>query len=348
MIELEAIAPAVVQILRGNMGLKAGERVLVVNDIATVSDWSRMSPGVLTDVGERSVLARIVADMARDSFPGHGVDFLAYPCTGRNGAEPPPDVAAAMKAADVILAITTFSLSHTDAREAATSAGRRLASMPSVEPEMLLPGGPVSAAVDVVRSGTLPFASALTLGSTVLLTTPAGTRLELSIEGRNGEADTGALGSRGAWGNLPAGEAFIAPVEGTAKGRIVVEKGWHPGLEEDMAILFEDGLVTTIEGGGRVGDEFRKVLDFGTDSPALRARRNVAELGIGTNPNARRPDNVLEAEKIKGTVHVAIGDNSHMGGAVAADMHEDFVLRVPTLVIDGRPAIEDGEWLITS
>ena len=84
----------------------------------------------------------------------------------------------------------------------------------------------------------------------------------------------------------------------------------------------------------------------GGDDPVCKARRNLAELGIGTNPNARRPDNVLEAEKIKGTVHVAIGDNAHMGGRVEADFHEDFVLPQPDLYLDGILVIEGGEWKI--
>jgi leucyl aminopeptidase (aminopeptidase T) len=68
------------------------------------------------------------------------------------------------------------------------------------------------------------------------------------------------------------------------------------------------------------------------------------ELGLGTNPNARRPDHVPEAEKIKGTVHFAIGDNLHMGGEVESDTQEDFIQPEPDLPLDGRPVIVRGEW----
>ncbi|GAI08948.1 unnamed protein product, partial [marine sediment metagenome] len=68
-----------------------------------------------------------------------------------------------------------------------------------------------------------------------------------------------------------------------------------------------------------------------------------AELGIGTNPNARRPDNVLEAEKIRETIHIAIGDSSHMGGKVTADLHQDFIVPKPTLKFDGKVIIKDGK-----
>jgi leucyl aminopeptidase (aminopeptidase T) len=88
------------------------------------------------------------------------------------------------------------------------------------------------------------------------------------------------------------------------------------------------------------------LLKLEDDDPLYQARRNLAELGIGTNPNARKPDNVLEAEKIKGTVHIAIGDNIHMGGRVEADLHDDFVQPRPDMYLDGRPVIVEGEWKI--
>jgi Leucyl aminopeptidase (aminopeptidase T) len=149
-------------------------------------------------------------------------------------------------------------------------------------------------------------------------------------------ADTGLYLQRGEWGNLPAGEAYIAPVEGTAEGVLVVQAGWHPGLTEEMRLVFRAGQVVEVLGGGRVGEELRQFLRPGDDAPLYAARRNLAELGVGTNPNARRPDNVLEAEKIRGTVHIAIGDNAHMGGRVAADFHEDFVVPQAELWLDGK------------
>ncbi len=55
---------------------------------------------------------------------------------------------------------------------------------------------------------------------------------------------------------------------------------------------------------------------------------------------------MLEAEKIKGTVHLAIGDNSHMGGTVTSDLHQDFVIPKPDLRLDENLVIEGGEWRI--
>ena len=146
------------------------------------------------------------------------------------------------------------------------------------------------------------------------------------------------------WGNLPAGEAFVIPLEGSGEGSLVAPAGWYPGLSENMVFTIEKGLVVALDGGGEVGEQFRKLLKFESDEPLYRARRNLAELGVGTNPNAVRADNVLEAEKILGTVHVAIGDNIHMGGDVESDLHEDFVQPGVDLIVDGSVVILGGKW----
>ena len=122
--------------------------------------------------------------------------------------------------------------------------------------------------------------------------------------------------------------------------------GWYPELDEDMTLIFEKGLVVDLKGGGKIGKRFSKWLQLGSIHEPYVSRRNLAELGIGTNPNARRPDNTLEAEKIKGTIHLAIGDNIHMGGLVESDLHEDFVLPMVDLYLDGLPAILQGEWQV--
>jgi leucyl aminopeptidase (aminopeptidase T) len=113
-----------------------------------------------------------------------------------------------------------------------------------------------------------------------------------------------------------------------------------------MTLVFRDGQVTEVIGGGKVGDEFREMLACGKNEEPYLSRRNCAEQGIGMNPNARHPDNILEAEKIRGTVHIAIGDSSHMGGKVTADLHQDFVVPRPTLKFDGQAVIKGGKILI--
>lgn len=344
-VDREAIVQGTLAMLRVNMGARAGERILVLTDLPTSEQWQQFGAGDVEVMLRRTFLARLVADVAREHLAECTVQFLMYPSTGRNAVEPPRETARAMQEADIALLITSFSLTHTDAREEASRRGARIASMPRFLPEMLYPDGPMTVDYQAVAASTQALARLISLARHVHITTPAGTDVEFSVEGRDGRADDGIYTAPGAWGNLPAGEAYCAPREGTARGRVVVEPGWHAKLTKTMTIVFDRGEVAALEGGGAVGAEIADIVDLAGRSEAARSRRMFGELGIGTNPNARRTDITVEAEKIKGTVHLAIGDNSHMGGVVVADYHQDFVLPEPDVWFDGQAIIAGGRWV---
>lgn len=342
----EIITPGVVDMLRVNMNLQPGEKLLVVSDVPRVSEWQQTALPQLAEALERPFLARLICEIAQEHYARSPARFMPFVSTGGHGREPDAETAEQMRQADVLLCVTTYSLSHTDARERATAAGARIASMPGFTHEMLAPGGPMAVDYEQVAASCQRFADLLTAADEVIVRAPHGTDITFSIRGRAGKVDTGLYG-RGTerWGNLPAGEAYVVPRESTARGIVVAPAGWYPGLTEDMVFTFDEGVVVSLTGGGAVGDSFRQLLKLDNDDPLYKARRNLAELGIGTNPNAARPDNVLESEKIQGTVHLAIGDNIHMGGEVESDLHDDFVLPQVDLILDGRQVIAGGKWV---
>jgi len=342
----ELIEEGVLSMLRVNMGLQEGERLLVVTDPPNLAHWQEGDPAQLMSQLERSMLAKMVAEKAKEALPRSTVEFYPYPSVGMHGREPGQAVAEKVRQADVVIAINNYSLSHTQARAEATKAGARIASMPGFLARMFHPGGPMSVDYHQVAADTERLAELITAAQSATVRSPAGTDIRFSLAGRSGGVDTGLCAIQGAWSNLPAGEAYAAPVEGTGQGVIVVQAGWYPNLTEDMKLHVHQGLVVRIEGGGKVGEKFKKLLKLESEQEMYVARRNLAELGIGTNPNAKQPDNVLEAEKIKGTVHLAIGDSSHMGGTVSSDLHEDFVIAEPDLFLDDKLVIEGGEWRI--
>lgn len=346
MVERGKIEPGVINMFEVNMAVKSGERLVVVTDVPTTEEWVKKETKQLAEMMERSLLAKMVSEIAGEKFPGCKVQFYAYPSVGRHGAEPGKEVEEKIKEADVAIAITSYSLSHTEARENATKSGTRIASMPMFLPEMFYPGGPMATDFTKVHEECRRIAKLVDQAREVKVTSPGGTDLEFSLEGRKGLIDDGIFTEKGAFGNLPSGEVFSVPLEGTTSGNLVVEKGWYANLEEDMIFVFKDGQVKEVIGGGKVGDDFREMLACGKDEEPYLSRRNCAELGIGMNPNAKRPDNILEAEKIRETVHIAIGDSSHMGGKVTADLHQDFVIPKPTLKFDGKVVIENGKILI--
>ncbi len=182
--------------------------------------------------------------------------------------------------------------------------------------------------------------AALTAGETARITSPAGTDVTLSLTGRDGIADTGLLTNSGDLGNLPAGEAFIAPKEGVGEG-IAIFDGCFAGvcLDKPIKVTIEKGMAIKIEGGKgarELEDALKAVGEKG---------HNIAELGVGTNKAAlpsKEGDNLLEVEKLYGTVHLAFGNNAHFGGEVDVPFHRDGVILDPTLEIDGRIILSEG------
>jgi leucyl aminopeptidase (aminopeptidase T) len=165
-----------------------------------------------------------------------------------------------------------------------------------------------------------------------------GTDLLLSLADREWRVDTGKLRGQGVYGNLPAGEIYIAPNEDSAEGVLVIDKSL-PGLllSEPVKLFFEKGRVTHIEGG-----EGAKYLETAITHHG-DTTRVIAELGIGTNPMARLQGNIITDEKVLGTIHIAIGRNDFIGGTNIATTHIDGVVSQPTLEIDGKILIDNGK-----
>jgi leucyl aminopeptidase (aminopeptidase T) len=301
------------------MGVSPGEEVLVV-----------CNPGT----EEIGALMRIEAQ-------GEGADATLAVISERDShaAEPPRAVAAAMAAADVVLAPTIQSLSHTAARKAASEAGVRIGTLPGVTEEMLT--RLMAGDLDEVRRRGWAVVAALNGGSEARITCRHGSDLRLGLEGRLAIVDAGELGNRGAFGNLPCGEGFIAPVEGTGEGTLVVD-GSIAGVG-----LLEDPISLTVHGGhltdatGVDGAALMELLSVhGADGTS------VAELGIGTNEEAILTGNILEDEKILGTAHVAFGASAAIGGTVQVPVHLDCVLLEPTVEIDGETVVSNGDLLL--
>jgi leucyl aminopeptidase (aminopeptidase T) len=157
--------------------------------------------------------------------------------------------------------------------------------------------------------------------------------------------DYGTLWEPGSWGNLPAGEIFCAIVEGTAKGRWVVPKGWCRRVKPDFSSLemtIAGGEITEIAGAR---ENLGVLLGFeacSDDAACIALRRKVAEFGIGLNPKASPGGGIVEVVKIRGTCHIALGTNASFGGTIQADSHIDFGIPGPTIEINGTPLISNG------
>ena len=314
------VDPAVARsLLESSLGLKAGESLVVVTD--TLTD----------EIGEALFQGGIQAG-------AHAVMVVITP-TGKSGAEPPAAAAAAMEHADVLVCPTKFSLSHTQARHRATQSGARVATMPGIHAGMFF-DGPITANFADVEGRTLALQRLLTEGSEArIVSGGGGSELRFSIRGRAGLASTGRCLEPGSWGNLPSGEAYLAPVEGTADGELVVNASVSGvgRLQEPMRLRISKGQL--VEAEGESGGKLLAILGGG-------AGRNVAEFGIGTNEKARITGVVLEDEKALGTIHIAFGDNSTFGGTVRAGVHIDVVVQGPDVYLDDDQILDAGRLLV--
>jgi leucyl aminopeptidase (aminopeptidase T) len=251
-----------------------------------------------------------------------------------NGEEPPEAVAKLMKDFDILIIPTSKSMSHTNARREACEAGARCVTLPGIIEDTM--ERTLNADYNEIAQRSIRMAELVNSGKVARVTTPAGTDISMSLEGRVCHEDTGLVHNPGDFSNLPAGEAYIAPVEGTANGIIVVDGAMVGKVKEPIRIVVKDGYATQIT-GGKSAAELEAMLE-----PFGQPGRNVAELGIGTNHKAQIVGNVLEDEKVMGTVHMALGDNKSMGGKVSVQSHLDGILLKPTLWIDDKKIMENG------
>jgi leucyl aminopeptidase (aminopeptidase T) len=307
---------AVATVVDRCLGIGAGETALVIADSGTAPIGEALRQAA-AERGADAVLA-LMDERATD------------------GSEPPRPIAAALAACNVYIAATTRSLSHTNARKRATDAGVRGATMPGVTPEMLARVMAVN--FETMSAWSNAISELLTAGDAARVTCPLGTDLTVDLHGRHGISDDGDLTARGAFGNLPCGEAFIAPV--TGEGHIVASSLARLGISNTPTTLtVRDGRLVSAEGG--LGPEFIRLLQ------AHGARgTNLAELGVGTNDRAMLTGSVLEDEKILGTVHVAFGASAGIGGTVSVPIHLDAVVTEASLTIDDIAVLEAGRLVL--
>ena len=310
------LGPAVQTVVRRCLAVREGEDVVVVVDRAT----------------------RAIGDALRDESAAAGADAMLIVMDERatDGTEPPEPVAAALAACDVFIAPTSRSLSHTSARKRATDQGARGATMPGVTEDML--ARVMAVDFDAMAARSKAVAALLDSGTRARVTCPRGTDLELALDGRPGISDDGELGAPGAFGNLPCGEGFIAPAYG--EGTVVASSVAPLGISVDPARLtVAEGRIVAADGG--LGPAFIELLlahgELGT---------NLAELGVGTNDRARLTGNVLEDEKILGTVHVAFGASAGIGGTVSVPIHLDVVVVDASLEVDGQTVLDRGRYVL--
>ncbi|MBI4690526.1 MAG: divalent cation tolerance protein CutA [Nitrospirae bacterium] len=320
------ITRAIGNIFRVNLNVKRSENVLIFTDRPVegevIEDTDRCRRERLRDI---AILAsEIGKGFCKNLF------YRENAATGSHGAEPPPELWAiafgekefkTLKAENLLIRLIKKKATEPDMKRGKA----RYASMPLFDASML--EGAMNVDWKTLDRRTRDIARVVNMADIIEVKTLNGTDISFSKKGRRAESDTGILTKPGSFGNLPAGEVYLAPLEGTADGRLVLE--WAPTrpLKSPITLKVENGLVKKISGNETYTDYLKAKIS------EQKENANIAELGIGTNDMAKRPDNILESEKILGTIHFALGDNSSFGGKVSTPFHQDFVFFRPTVTL---------------
>ena len=304
--------------------LKKGETVLIVTD-----------PDSSFAISE--ALFRAVDDLG-------GEPSILYIKPPQIPGDDPSQLAGEMlPKCDVLITPTSKTLFHCLAVKKALANGRtRLATLSEADEEIMMSGA-IEADFLAIKPSVDTVNKKYTDGKFIKYTTPGGTDLTASIDGRAGIANDSICHKAGDANGVPDIEVYIAPVEGTANGTLVIDASSSAiGLiEEPIKITIKDGMATKIE-GGKEAHKLRQILENTDDKNCF----NLAELAVGMNPKARVRGKIIEDEGALGTCHAALGTNLNFGGNTAAPLHIDMVQWKPTIIIDDEVIFEDGKLVL--
>lgn len=166
-------------------------------------------------------------------------------------------------------------------------------------------------------------------------------RFRLAGESRPTHVDDGVLSDEDlAIGNtttsLPAGGAFIAPVEDSARGTFVGD------LKIPSVGTLIEGLSWTFDGG--------RVVDFNAKRNLKSAEINYAEAAgekdrfgsFGIGLNKKIVPGYLNSYYARGAVSIGIGDNADLGGSNTSSYGFNAFHGHATVTVDGKPIVEQG------
>ena len=306
-------------ILEDCLSLKKGEKFLIVTD-----------PALKT-------IAQVLVDAAYDR--GINAILEIMDPRERDGQEPPLSTAEVMKKSDVIVCPVSISITHTNAVKEAAAMGARILVMTAFTKELMMHGG-IEADFKAQKPICEKLAQLFSEAESIHLTNPAGTDLRMEVVGQRGNALT-CIVEPGQFSTIPTIEANVSPIVGSSEGVIVADASIpYLGiglLKEPIHFRVTKGFITDIRGGYQA-----KLLMNDLEAKNDPNVYNIAELGVGLNPKCKMTGIMLDDEGVLGSAHIGIGSNFTLGGNLKAAIHYDLVLWHPTIKLDKKIVMKNG------
>jgi len=260
---------------------------------------------------------------------------------------PPRGPLEAMKAADLVIDMSTVGWLYTNVHNEILASGTRTL-MVNNPPEVLRRLLPCSE----VRKRTVAGAAVMEQGKRLRLTSPAGADLTFEKGGRKGIFQYGASDIPGRWDQWPSGQVACAPLEGSAEGVLILDVGdivlrLERYISEPVRCEFKDGKIVKIE-GGIDAYWFREFMSYWNDEKAFIP----AHVGWGAEHRAiwfeqalPGPGGGMDAESFYGDILLGMGANYFvgLGGANVTQAHIDFCMRNCSFWVDDLQVLKDGE-----
>jgi len=311
-----ALQDAAVLLLKRNVKMKNGEKVLLITDRENCPVFIAISAAVKQLGGK---LAE------------------AYISPNREHSSPIPSLKEIALKSDIIIAPTDKSVTHSpETREARKKRGARVVSMPGVTTDMFIQG--VSVDPEEIKDINFKLRKRILAAKEFHVTSPSGTDFHVSLMSKNCKGfeynDHGDASKKGEVTNLPYGEVYTFFEKGN--GTLVIDRWTNKITQKKKAVLeVKEGKI--VKWNKVAGAYVKHQLAAG--ECGLR----VVEFGIGTNPLHKKPIGiVLYDEKVYGSVHFAFGG----GGEIRqCGIHEDFIILNPTVTSNGKTIIRQGKFV---
>jgi len=250
--------------------------------------------------------------------------------------EPPDFVAEMIALPNGLILLTRYPLSRSKACKLASEAQTRILSFVNTEPEMLK--RIVETNYLKVDSITQKLAEIVTIGRNLRLISKSGSDFKLSLARIQGQASTGIISNPGQNTSLPAGEAYFIPKMNSGDGLLVLDGSMEfiGDLKAPIRLKIEKGVIKRIYGDNEAEQLRKQIKRFGSKA------RQIIGFGMGTNESAKLGVSLHEDKKVLGTVHISIGNRAVFDKSGRLPNRIDAIIPEPTVVIDGKTIIEDG------
>ncbi len=188
-------------------------------------------------------------------------------------------------------------------------------------------------------------ANALEKSHEAKITNPDGTDLNFALGDRKAHVYDGIIDDEdiemGAiFAELPAGTVVVAPIETSANGIVTSNIPFPQAgrVIERISLGFENGKVKSFVGGKNI-EVIRNLWDEATGD-----KDRIGWLTLGLNPKAS--PGFLSNQIVLGTASIGIGENKELGGQNDSDWNSSATLLKPTVKLDGKTIIKQGELML--